>query len=379
MENTRTYWLDTMLAIASPVLDALEKRTLKASLPLDFHPDRASFAPLEAFARTVCGMAPWLELDSLEGEEAVIRERFVQKVIAGIDAATDPASPDYMNWDTDMQPLVDAAHLAHGLLRAPRQLAGRLPKTVRENLVAALKKTRRIIPCWNNWILFTGMVEAGLMVLGETDIDMNRIGFSVENFRTNWYEGDGLYRDGETFSVDYYNSYVIQPMMVDLARLGMAIPELAERWANIFPRAQRCVAILERMISPEGTYPIVGRSAVYRFGAFQLLSQAALQGFLPSEVTPAQVRCALTAVIQRTMASPDMFDAEGWLTPGVYGRQPELADYYSNIGSLYLCSTVFLPLGLPPQAEFWSAEDEKWSAAKIWSGDKACKDGAYRE
>ena len=68
------------------------------------------------------------------------------------------------------------------------------------------------------------------------------------------------------------------------------------------------------------------------------------------------------------MSAPDMFDEKGWLLPGVYGHQPELAETYINIGSLYLCSSVFLPLGLAPSDEFWSGADEDWSGKKVWSG-----------
>ena len=117
-------------------------------------------------------------------------------------------------------------------------------------------------------------------------------------------------------------------------------------------RASRYAGILERLIGPDGSYPAVGRSLAYRFGAFQLLSQAALEGFLPEGVEPSQVRCALTQVIRRVMEADDNFTPEGWLHPGIYGHQPGLAEEYINTGSLYLCCSVFLALGLPPEAPF---------------------------
>ena len=137
-------------------------------------------------------------------------------------------------------------------------------------------------------------------------------------------------------------------------------------------RSARYAAILERLIAPDGTYPIIGRSITYRFGAFQLLSQAALQGFLPEDVAPAQVRCGLSAVIARTLSGP-MFDENGWLLPGVYGEQPGLAEGYISTGSLYLCESVFLPLGLAPDAPFWRDADMPWTSKKLWAGtDMPC-------
>ena len=31
-----------------------------------------------------------------------------------------------------------------------------------------------------------------------------------------WYKGDGMYGDGPQFHWDYYNSYVIQPMLLNV-------------------------------------------------------------------------------------------------------------------------------------------------------------------
>ena len=137
---------------------------------------------------------------------------------------------------------------------------------------------------------------------------------------------------------------------------------------TVLARASRYASILERLIGPEGSYPVVGRSICYRFGVFQMLSQAALQHTLESHLTPAGVRCGLTAVLRRVLSAPDMFDEAGWLQPGVYGLQPELAESYINIGSLYLCSALFLPLGLSPADPFWSSPDEPWTGKKVWSG-----------
>ena len=67
----------------------------------------------------------------------------------------------------------------------------------------------------------------------------------------------------------------------------------------VLKRAQRYAAVQERMISPEGTYPIFGRSITYRFGAFQHLSKIAYMRKLPKYVTPAQVRYALYTVIKK--------------------------------------------------------------------------------
>lgn len=377
MEKTRKEWVTAMLEIASPVLDALEQSELKKSMPLTFHSEKSAFAPLEAFGRTMLGIAPWLELDEkeLEDEERNLQSTYRKKVINCIQQATDSSSVDFMLFDKGGQPLVDAAFLCHALVRAPKQIASKLNASTKRNLVAALRSTRKIVAHNSNWIFFSAMVEAGLFILGES-YDMMRILYALRQF-SSWYKGDGVYGDGPNFHWDYYNSFVIQPMYVDLVDLFSEIhPEVEAMKPAVITRATRYASILERLISPEGSYPIIGRSICYRFGAFQLLAQCALQNRLEQGLSPASVRCALTAVMQRVINTKSMFDENGWLLPGVIGEQEELAEQYINVGSLYLCTAFFLPLGLSPKSDFWSTPDEDWTSKKVWSGQHSRIDHA---
>jgi hypothetical protein len=101
-----------------------------------------------------------------------------------------------------------------------------------------------------------------------------------------------------------------------------------------------------------------------------------LRDELPEGVKPPQVRAALTAVIRRTLGAADTFDADGWLRVGLAGHQPGLAEPYISTGSLYLCTFVFLPLGLPARHAFWSGPAADWTARKIWSGQNLPADHA---
>jgi hypothetical protein len=102
----------------------------------------------------------------------------------------------------------------------------------------------------------------------------------------------------------------------------------------------------------------------------------ALRRELPDGVSPAQVRSALTAVIRRSIDAPGTFDANGWLTIGLAGHQPDLGEGYISTGSLYLCATGLLPLGLPASDEFWSAPAADWTAKAIWAGKNSKADRA---
>ena len=127
----RQDWLQMMDKIVYPVLEALSKEELREKLPTDFHPERQKFAMLEAFGRTVTGISPWLELETVQAdEERALQEKYRQMVRRGLDHATDPNSKDYMNFSETGQPLVDAAFLSHGIIRAPHQLADKLPENI---------------------------------------------------------------------------------------------------------------------------------------------------------------------------------------------------------------------------------------------------------
>jgi hypothetical protein len=128
--------------------------------------------------------------------------------------------------------------------------------------------------------------------------DFMRIDYAIKSHE-NWYLGDGTYGDGPEFHWDYYNSFVIQPMLLDIANNTPTDKKLYQKFLT---RAKRQAEIQERLISPQGTYPPIGRSLAYRFGAFQLLSQIALQKALPAEVLPEQVRFALYTVVKNQMA-----------------------------------------------------------------------------
>jgi len=374
----RKYWVDTLVRIAHPVLHALAERQLRKAMPVEaWMDDRSEYTHLEALGRTLSGIAPWLESGSLTGEEEKIRSNMAHLARQAINAATDPTSPDFMNFNRGGQPLVDAAFLANAVLRAPNELYEQLEPKVKENLAAALIATRVIRPVFSNWLLFSAMIEAALYRMGR-DWDRMRVDYAIRQHEQ-WYAGDGAYGDGPAFHWDYYNSFVIQPMLVDILDvLGDQFGDWAELRDRTMKRAVRFASVLERLISPEGTFPPIGRSLAYRFGAFQHLSLMALREQLAEELEPAQVRCALTAVIKRQIEMPGTFDEDGWLRIGFSGSQKEVAEGYISTGSLYLCTTVFLALGLPQDAAFWNG-DAQWTAQRAWAGGRFPIDNALSE
>ncbi len=376
----RLEWVDLARRIATPVLGALAARNLKATMPVEVGPgttreDRARFTHLEALGRLLTGLAPWLELPPDDSSEGKLRLELADLARRAVDSATDPGSPDFLNFNTGQQPLVDAGFLCHAFLRAPRSLWAPLPSQVKANLLAAIKQTRAVQPPDCNWLLFAAMVEAHIHKAGEPWV-VDRVEHAILSHEE-WFKGDGVYGDGPEFHWDYYNSFSIQPMLLDVLEVfGPQRPA----WAALKPlvawRAKRYAAIQERFISPEGTLPPIGRSLAYRIGALQLLGQMALRHELPEGVSPAQVRCGMTAVMRRMMNAPGTFDEAGWLTIGYAGHQPFIGEGYISTGSTYLCSAGLLPLGLAESDPFWQSPAEDWTAKRLWSGGVAPIDHA---
>jgi hypothetical protein len=384
-QQDRTYWLQQVELVSDPVLKALKEGNLRHKMPVEAAPGqtqaRAIGTHLEALGRLLSGLAPWLELEPSSDEapkETSLRSRYRDHALAGITSALDPASPDYMHFGESPQTLVDSSFLALALLRAPRQLLEKLYAKTQQRLAEALITQRKVQPPFNNWLLFAAMNEALLMTLNQP-WDRMRVDYALREHQS-WYLGDGTYGDGPHFHWDFYNSFVIQPYLLQLMdTLGDQSPSWSAMRTPIHQRAQRYAAIQERLIAPDGSYPAIGRSITYRCGAFHLLADAARRNMLPESLPPPQIRSALSAVMQRTLSPAGTFSSDGWLQIGLAGHQPGLGETYISTGSLYLCSAAWLPLGLPPAHPFWSKPPQPWTSQIIWSGNNLQADHAHDE
>lgn len=383
--DDRTYWTSTLYKIAEPVLSNMSKGELAKNMQLEVSPtwdgrdSRVTY--MECFGRLMSGLAPWLSLPDDNTAEGVQRKQLREWALKSYVHAVDPDSPDYLLWRNEGQPLVDAAYIASSFLRAPKQLWEPLDELTKKRYIEEFQQLRRIEPPYTNWLLFSSVVETFLMSVN-AQFDTYRISSALHKI-DEWYVGDGWYSDGEHFAFDYYNSYVIQPMYI------LVLQSLADRKIYLWrknqdemrahletatKRMQRFGIILERFVSPEGSFPVFGRSMTYRMGVFQPLALLSWKENLPEELSEGQVRSALTCVMKRMFSQEGNFNDKGFLQLGFAGHQPDLADWYTNNGSLYITSEVFLPLGLPANHSFWTSPAEDWTSKKAWEGKSFPKD-----
>jgi hypothetical protein len=378
--NDRAYWVSTLKKIAEPILNDLSKNKFKANFEIELSPKwdnrNKNVAYLEAFSRLLVGISPLLNLPEDSTLEGQLRNDLLKKSLSSIKNAVNPQAPDYMMWQGEGQTLVDAAFFAQALYKAKNKLWEPLYAESKAQLVSVLKLQRKVNPAYSNWLLFAAMTEAFLLSIGE-EADLFRIDMAIRKIEE-WYLGDGWFGDGPNFHMDYYNSFVIHSMLVDVLEILKTHHknknQYEEKYQLAIKRMVRHSEFLERMISPEGSFPAFGRSMTYRMGVFQSLTHSVLLNKYPEEISPGQIRAGLTTVMKKMFEFEGTFNNKGYLNLGLVGHQPDLADSYTNTGSLYLTSLVFLPLGLPENDVFWTSKSEDWTQKKAWSGKPFRKD-----
>lgn len=384
--NDRAYWVDLAYKMAAPVLSNMAEGKLQANMQIEVSPSfdnrdkRVTY--MEAFGRLMAGVAPWLSLPDDNTEEGKMRKQLREWALKSYAHAVDPQSPDYLLWRKEGQPLVDAAYIAESFLRAYDQLWKPLDETTKKRYIEEFTLLRRVDPPYTNWLLFSSIIESFLAKAG-APWDAYRVNSACRKMEE-WYVGDGWYSDGPVFAFDYYSSYVFHPMYLETLQAmkdAKAYTRIhyGQYYARALERCQKFSIVLERLISPEGTFPVFGRSIPYRMAAMQPLALMAWYQTLPGGLTNGQVRSALTATMKSMFDGKENFNEGGFLTIGFCGRQPNVADWYTNNGSLYMTSLSFLPLGLPATHPFWTDAPADWTSKKAWSGQPFPKDHQWKD
>ena len=390
-QTDREYWCEQAYKMAQPVLENMAKAELQKNMKVEVSPNwdgrSKKVAYMETFGRLMAGLSPWLNLpDTLplnatdaDRKELEQRKQLREWALSAYKHAVDPESPDYLAWRGHGQALVDAAYVAESFIRAYDALWMPLDDVTKQRYLEEFQQLRRIEPPYTNWFLFSSTIESFLAkAFGLKAYDDYRVMTTIRKVEE-WYVGDGWYADGPVFAFDYYTSYVFHAMyletlqnMID-AKANTRL-EYRKYYDRALKRAQKFAIILERFISPEGTFPVIGRSTPYRMAAMQPLALMAWYQKLPKDLSNGQVRAALTKVMHRMYDQQNNYNDAGFLTIGFCGSQPGTADWYTNNGSLYMTSLSLMPLGLPADHPFWTCEAEPWTQVKAWGGQSFPKD-----
>lgn len=359
------YWKDKLFNISFPVFHGFANKTIKNTFIKQTLKTKAGNEIfIELFCRTFLGVSPWISSVDINDKKNIL----LNLVLKSFEVCFDE---DYIEWSCGDQLLVEMANLGLGFLRFPK-IWNLIKYETKKNILKIFKEANKFEPHLNNWILFKCIVRIFLhknkCIQHITDIKL-----VLNDFEKKYYVGDSWYKDGKNFHMDFYNSYVILPFLLDIYKEL----DMIQQYNVILQRIQRHSEFLERLINSDGTFPIFGRSAVYRTAIFHALVYMCYLEKLPISLTYGQVRCALTQVIKNVFENKHNFQ-HNFLNLGFSNYQPEIADIYSNSGSVYFSLLIFLPLG-KKNSKFWTDKDNDWTQKKLWNCDSIHRDVFLKE
>ncbi len=354
--------MDEFRRIVTPVLNTFASKTFKTTfvqqvaVPKYIRPVSAAY--VEAFCRTFMSVAPFFE--SSEAPD------ICELMLAAWKSVIDGSYLTSDEWKCGDQLLVEAANLVYGFLLYPKSWSA-LPTLTQNKIFDILLTASAITPHKNNWYLFKCAVDIFLHKHGK--LGSIRHVFQLLNEFEAWYVGDGWYKDGPAFKMNYYNSYVILPFSYIIYNYLRRIQsQLQTRFEVVCKRIQRHAEWLERLISIDGTFPIFGRSVVYRTAVFHALVFCAVHVGLPPSLSHGQIRRGLGLVHTKMWSSGyTQFDPNGFLHLGFIGSQPWVADSYSNNGSCYFTVLSFSVYSLPSTHPFWTADEKPITQERAWT------------
>lgn len=170
--SNKENWLQSLRQVVEKPLKCLVSGDIRSTLPIrgsDPVERYEKCTHLEFVGRTLSGITPAIE-SSLESSLGIT----TNQLHLSLNQLTSANSQSFLNFNSGTQPLVDSAFMALGLLRSPNKLWLEMPGDTQSNILNALRSSRKIKPHFNNWLLFSAVIEAFFYSIGE-DFDAMRI------------------------------------------------------------------------------------------------------------------------------------------------------------------------------------------------------------
>jgi hypothetical protein len=305
------------------------------------HFDRAA-ADLEGFARPLWGLTP-LTAGGGEFDHWELYRR-------GLANGTDPEHPEYWGAvnSTD-QRMVELAAIGFTMRLLPHLVWEPLEQKAKDNLAAYLKHARQFDYADNNWKFFRILVDLGLE---ECSVDFDRS--LTEKYLEEldgFYLGDGWYRDGNVRRIDHYIPFAMHFYGLIYSKLARNDDKRAAAYKE---RAALFAKDIQHWFDGEGGTLAFGRSLTYRFacgGIWGALAFADLEALPWGEIKGHFLR-HLRWWSQHPIANRDGVLSVGYGYPNLF-----MSEGYNSAGSPYWALKAFLPLALPEDHPFWTAEE----------------------
>jgi hypothetical protein len=317
--------------------------------------DRGLVPGLEGFARMSVAWGAWLGLASNPVTLATPRggvdaERLH---VLGLLDGTDRRGRWYWGEIEDRdQRIVEAAELATGLWLGRARLAPALGADGLRQVLDWLDRVHGRDTYDDNWVLFPAIVATVQRFFGRSVPDA-AIDAGIDTMLAR-YRGDGWYADGPGNAFDAYTGWAVHWDLLLWARIdGHRRPRersLVQRRARTYLRS------ITSQFASDGSRPLFGRSLGYRFAAAAPFALAALLDL--RAVTAGLARRIASGTIARHLELGAVDPETGWLRRGVGGEKPSVCERYVSAGAAAWAAHVFVALGLPADAPFWTAPEE---------------------
>jgi hypothetical protein len=306
------------------------------------HFDRAA-ADLEGFARPLWGLVP-LAAGGGQFEYWDLYRR-------GLANGTDPDHPEYWGPVTSTdQRMVELAAIGLAMRMIPEHIWDPLDERAKANVAAYLIEARRHAYANNNWKFFRVLVDLGL----------ERCGIAFDRSLTTayldeldgFYLGDGWYRDGIVRRIDHYIPFAMHFYGLLYARLSTGDEARASR---LVERAKLFARDIRHWFDDEGGVLAFGRSLTYRYacgGVWGALAYAGVEALPWGEIKGHYLRHL------RWWSKLPIADRDGILSIGYGYPNLFMSESYNSAGSPYWAFKAFLPLALPDDHPFWTAEEQ---------------------
>jgi hypothetical protein len=310
---------------------------------------------LEGFARMSVAWGAWLGLasngSSIPGPDGLIDVEPL--VVRGLLDGTDPTGR--WRWggmaDRD-QRIVESAELATALWLGRARLGSSLGSVGLAQVLSWLSQVQGLDVYDDNWVLFPSLVAAVERSFGRPVPD-SAIDTGLD-IMLDRYRGDGWYADGPGEAFDAYTGWAVHWHMLLWSRIDGDRRPRTRRLVE--QRARTYLAGIVPQFAADGSRPLFGRSLGYRFAAAAPFALAGLFGLDP--VPPGLARRIASGTIVRHLQQGALDPATGWFRRGVAGERPEVCERYMSAGASAWGAHVFVALGLPGDADFWTDPEE---------------------
>ncbi|MBB3944146.1 hypothetical protein GGQ73_000069 [Rhizobium skierniewicense] len=299
-------------------------------------------AELEGFARPLWGIVP-LAAGGYDFPHWELYRR-------GLANGTNPDHAEYWGDVSDRnQRLVELAAIGFALAMVPQHIWEPLSEADKDVVAAYLLAARDREFVDNNWKFFRVLIDLGL----------ERVGVAFDTTKTQAYLdeleafdiGDGWYRDGPVRRVDHYVPFAMHFYGLIYTVLGKGDEE---RKARLLQRSRRFANDIRHWFGPDGASLAFGRSQTYRFAAGGFWGGLA---FADLEALPwSQVKGYYMRHIRWWSKLP-ICDRDGVLSIGYGYPNLLMSESYNSPCSPYWALKFFLPLALPADHPFWTAQE----------------------